>query len=39
LPIIKALVEANYARFRIASEAGNGTLAEVAFPTARVLAQ
>jgi PAS domain S-box-containing protein len=39
LPIIKALVEANYARFRIASEVGNGTLAEVAFPTTRVLAQ
>jgi PAS domain S-box-containing protein len=38
LPIIKALVEANYARFRIASEAGNGTLTEVAFPTRRVLA-
>src|SRR5262249_29359313 len=39
LPIIKALVEANYAAFRIASEAGNGTLAEVGFPTARVPAQ
>jgi signal transduction histidine kinase len=39
LPIIKALVVANCARFRIASEAGNGTLAEIAFPTTRVLAQ
>jgi PAS domain S-box-containing protein len=39
LPIIKALVEANHARFRIASEIGNGTLAEVTFPTTRVLAQ
>jgi signal transduction histidine kinase len=39
LPIIKALVEANHARFRIASEVGNGTLVEVAFPTTRVLAQ
>ena len=26
-------VEANHARFRIASEVGSGTLAEVAFPT------
>jgi PAS domain S-box-containing protein len=39
LPIIKALVEANHARFRIASEVGSGTLVEVAFPTTRVLAQ
>ena len=39
LPIIKALVEANHARFHIASEVGNGTLAEVTFPTTRVLAQ
>jgi len=39
LPIIKALVEANFARFRIASEAGVGTLVEVTFPTTRVLAQ
>ena len=36
LPIIKALVEANHARFRIASEVGSGTLVEVAFPTTRV---
>jgi PAS domain S-box-containing protein len=39
LPIIKALVEANHARFRIASEVGNGTLVEVTFPTTWVLAQ
>src|SRR6476646_5053460 len=39
LPITKALVEANHARFRIASEVGSGTLVEVAFPTTRVLAQ
>jgi signal transduction histidine kinase len=39
LPIIKALVEANHARFRIASEVGSGTLVEVAFPTTLVLAQ
>jgi signal transduction histidine kinase len=39
LPITKALVEANHARLRIASEEGAGTLVEVAFPGARVLAQ
>lgn len=39
LPITKALVEANHARLRIASEVGDGTLVEVAFPTTRVLAQ
>ena len=39
LPITKALVEANQARFRVASEAGNGTLVEISFPTSRVLAQ
>jgi PAS domain S-box-containing protein len=38
LPITKALVEANHARFRIASEVGDGTLVEVAFPTTRLLA-
>jgi len=38
LPITKALAEANYARFRIASEVGDGTLVEVAFPTTRLLA-
>jgi PAS domain S-box-containing protein len=39
LPIIKALTEANHARFRITSEVDSGTLVEVAFPAARVLAQ
>ncbi|MFZ0355346.1 MAG: histidine kinase dimerization/phospho-acceptor domain-containing protein, partial [Pseudolabrys sp.] len=39
LPITKALVEANHARFGIASQVGDGTLVEVAFPTTRVLAQ
>ena len=39
LPITKALVEANHARLRIASEVGDGTLVEVAFPSARMLAQ
>ena len=39
LPITKALVEANYARFGIVSEVGDGTLVEVAFPITRVLAQ
>jgi PAS domain S-box-containing protein len=38
LSITKALVEANQARFRIASEVGDGTLVEVAFPTTRLLA-
>jgi PAS domain S-box-containing protein len=38
LPITKALVEANHARFHIASEVGDGTLVEVAFPNARLLA-
>ena len=38
LPITKALVEANHARFRIASDVGDGTLVEVAFPTTRLLA-
>ncbi|MGA8748434.1 MAG: PAS domain S-box protein [Pseudolabrys sp.] len=38
LPITKALVEANHARFGIASQVGDGTLVEVAFPTTRVLA-
>ena len=39
LPITKALVEANHARFRIVSEIGDGTLVEIAFPASRVLAQ
>jgi len=38
LPITKALVEANHARFRITSEVDNGTLVEVTFPATRVLA-
>ncbi|MGB6348798.1 MAG: PAS domain-containing sensor histidine kinase [Pseudolabrys sp.] len=38
LPITKALVEANHARFRITSHVDAGTLVEVAFPTSRVLA-
>jgi PAS domain S-box-containing protein len=39
LPITRARVEANHARLRIASEVGDGTLVEVAFPSTRVLAQ
>jgi PAS domain S-box-containing protein len=39
LSISKALAEANHARFRITSRVGDGTLVEVAFPAARVLAQ
>jgi signal transduction histidine kinase len=39
LPITKALVEANQARFRITSQVHDGTLVEVAFPATRVLAQ
>jgi PAS domain S-box-containing protein len=39
LPITKALAEANHARFRITSQVDDGTLAEVAFPATRVLAQ
>ncbi len=39
LPITKALVEANHARFRITSHVNDGTLVEVAFPASRVLAQ
>jgi PAS domain S-box-containing protein len=39
LPITKALVEANHACLRIASEVGDGTLVEVAFPSTRMLAQ
>ena len=39
LPITKALVEANHARFKIVSEIGDGTLVEIAFPASRVLAQ
>ena len=39
LPLSKALVEANRAQFTIASEPGQGTLAEVRFPATRVLAE
>lgn len=39
LPLTKALVEANRARFILASEPRKGTLAEIIFPTTRVLAE
>lgn len=39
LPLSKALAEANRAQFTIASEPGQGTLAEVRFPATRVLAE
>ena len=39
LPITKALTEANHAHFKITSRAEEGTMAEVAFPATRVLAQ
>ncbi|PZF76619.1 hypothetical protein DK847_12535 [Aestuariivirga litoralis] len=39
LPLTKALVEANRARLALASEPRKGTLAEVTFPTTRVLAE
>jgi len=39
LPLSKALVEANRARFSIASEPKKGTLVEIVFPTTRVLAE
>ena len=38
LPLTKALVEANRARFRIKSAPKEGTLVEVTFPTTQVLA-
>ena len=38
LPLTKALVEANEASFSIRSKVDHGTLVEVAFPPARVLA-
>ncbi|MER9765150.1 PAS domain S-box protein [Mesorhizobium sp. M0189] len=38
LPLTKAMVEANRARFTINSTPGEGTLVEVAFPSTRVLA-
>ncbi|MER9336955.1 PAS domain S-box protein [Mesorhizobium sp. M0293] len=39
LPLTKAMVEANRARFIINSTPGEGTLVEVAFPSTRVLAE
>ena len=39
LPLTKALVEANQASFSIRSKVDHGTLVEVAFPPARVLAR
>ena len=39
LPLSKALVEANRGSFSITSRRGEGTLAEVLFPPARVLAE
>lgn len=38
LPLTKAMVEANRARFLINSTPGEGTMVEVTFPTTRVLA-
>ncbi len=38
LPLTKAMVEANRARFTITSTPGEGTLVEVVFPSTRVLA-
>ncbi|MCA3559616.1 MAG: PAS domain-containing sensor histidine kinase [Aestuariivirga sp.] len=39
LPLTKALVEANRASLALTSEPRKGTLAEIAFPTTRVLAE
>ncbi|MEW9807739.1 PAS domain-containing sensor histidine kinase [Mesorhizobium sp. ZMM04-5] len=39
LPLTKAMVEANRAKFSIHSTPGEGTLVEVAFPPTRVLAE
>jgi len=39
LPLTKALVEANRAKFELSSEPGQGTLIEITFPTTRVLAE
>jgi PAS domain S-box-containing protein len=39
LPLTKALVEANRAKFELSSEQGQGTLIEIIFPTTRVLAE
>ncbi len=38
LPLTKALVEANRARFAISSTPGEGTMVEITFPSTRVLA-
>ena len=38
LPLTKAMVEANRARFAINSSPGEGTLVEICFPSTRVLA-
>lgn len=38
LPLTKALVEANRARFHISSSPGQGTMVEITFPSTRVLA-
>ncbi|MGY6706718.1 MAG: ATP-binding protein [Rhizobiaceae bacterium] len=38
LPLTKALVEANRARFHITSSPGQGTMVEITFPSTRVLA-
>lgn len=38
LPLTKAMVEANRARFAIHSQPGEGTLVEITFPSTRVLA-
>ena len=39
LPLTKAMVEANRARFIISSTPGEGTLVEITFPSTRVLAE
>ena len=39
LPLTKALVEANRAKFILSSEIGQGTMVEITFPTTRVLAE
>lgn len=39
LPLTRALVEANRAKFDLSSEPGQGTLIEIIFPTTRVLAE
>ena len=38
LPLTKALTDANRAAFELTSEPRKGTLAEITFPTNRVLA-